>query len=72
MGKYFIGKEVQLLTEEDEEKIKIHKLDLLKEEFGHMPWQKRRVSLPFCGRRRADLSGKPGMCGNKSGRGFVY
>lgn len=40
MGKYFIGKEVQLLTEEDEEKIKIHKLDLLKEEFGHMPCKK--------------------------------
>lgn len=47
MGKYFIGKEVQLLTEEDEEKIKIHKLDLLKEEFGHMPWAKKEVFSSF-------------------------
>lgn len=37
MGKYFIGKGAQLLTEESEEKIRIHKLELLQPEFGHMP-----------------------------------
>ena len=37
MGKYFIGKEAQLLTEESENKIRIHKLTLLQMEFGHMP-----------------------------------
>ena len=38
MGKYFIGKGVQLLTEETENKIRIYKLGLLQPEFGHMPW----------------------------------
>ena len=37
MGKYFIGKGVQLLTEETENKIRIYKLGLLQPEFGHMP-----------------------------------
>ena len=50
MGKYFIGKGVQLLTEETENKIRIYKLGLLQPEFGHMPcisgnslfyWQKK-------------------------------
>lgn len=35
MGKYFIGKGVQLLTEETENKIRIYKLGLLQPEFGH-------------------------------------
>ena len=34
MGKYFIGKGVQLLTEETENKIRIYKLGLLQPEFG--------------------------------------
>lgn len=37
MKKYFIGKEVRLLTEESQEKIRIRQLELLKPEFGHMP-----------------------------------
>ncbi|MGO4945405.1 helix-turn-helix domain-containing protein [Blautia sp. Sow4_E7] len=37
MGNYFIGKGVQLLTEESENKIRIRKLELLQPEFGHMP-----------------------------------
>ena len=37
MGKYYIGKGVQLLTEESESKIIIRKLELLQPEFGHMP-----------------------------------
>ena len=41
MGEYFIGKGSQLLTEESEEKIRIHKLDLLQPEFGHMPCMRR-------------------------------
>lgn len=37
MGKYFVGRKVQLLTEESDEKIRIHELELLLPEFGHMP-----------------------------------
>ena len=37
MGKYYIGKGAQLLTEESEEKIRIRQLELLSPEFGHMP-----------------------------------
>lgn len=37
MGKYYIGKGAQLLTEESEKKIRIRQLELLSPEFGHMP-----------------------------------
>lgn len=43
MGKYFIGKEVQLLTEESEDKIRIRKLELLQPEFGHMPCMNKKA-----------------------------
>ena len=40
MGKYYIGKEVRLLTEESEEKLRIRQLNLLSSELGHMPCMK--------------------------------
>ena len=43
MGKYFIGRGVQLLTEEADPKIRIHELELLLPEFGHMPCMKREA-----------------------------
>lgn len=43
MEKYFIGKGVQLLTEDSEEKARIYKLELLQPEFGHMPCMKGKA-----------------------------
>ena len=43
MGEYFIGKGVQLLTEQSDDKIRIRKLELLQPEFGHMPCLSKNV-----------------------------
>ena len=58
----FIGKGVQLLTEETENKIRIYKLGLLQPEFGHMPCISGNAFTFSIGRRRrntvSDKSGK--------------
>ncbi len=38
MGKYFMGRDVQLLTEEEDDRIQICHMNLMKPELGHMPF----------------------------------
>ena len=38
MGKYFMGRDVQLLTEEEDDRIRICHMNLMKPELGHMPF----------------------------------